>query len=258
MLAEALKFIFDKAVESVDPTPKVRQTGPRSRVVTLAGQTVVETIEKPTMTRIVHTLDDVSRLISEFGGKKPTVFVEEDGIICVLDDGDRLEKVLMQFELSDQFRVFEKLKHGLQQRELVRILRTSLAGCVEHNEFLKIVRQLEFDVNRNARGSVSHTKESLGRSVDKEVRTKAGDMPEEISVRLPLFKVPHDIPSEMVLQCAVTLDIDNEKIAIEPTGSSLSAERNAVMLNIVNHLDGIVGEKVTVVSGRCEIAAIAN
>lgn len=256
MIAEALKLIFDKAEQSVDPTPKVRHIGPRTRVVTLAGKMIEETIAKPTLTRIAHTLDDVARLIEKFHGESPTVFVQEDGITVILDDDDRLERIEMLFELSDQFAVFMQLATGKQQRELVRVLRTSLAGCIEHNDFLQIVRQLEFDVNRGSRGTVSHTKESLGRSVNKEVRANAGEMPEQISVRLPLFKVPHDIPSEMVLQCAVTLDIDNERIAIEPTGSSLSAERHRVMSGIVEHLDAIVGEDVTVVSGRCEVAEL--
>lgn len=258
MIAEALKFIFDKADKSVNLVSTVRKTGPRERVVLLAGEETVETVERPLVQRTSLTLDAVALLTTNFKGDRPSAYVNESGIAVILDNDDRLERVEMEFLLSDQYQAFVKLADGLDQRRLIRSLRTSLAGCIDHANFVQILRQLEFDVNHGSRSDVHHGQESLGRKVEKEVRAKAGEMPEEIVIRLPLYKVPHDVPTIIELKCAVTMDIDNEQISIEATGDSLSRESKRVMTDIIGRLDGMMPEECLVVFGDCDVAALVE
>lgn len=258
MLRDALEFIFKTAHDSVDPKPHFRKLGPLTRVVTLAGKETVEGIEAPRIDRVAEDLGSIAVLIDEFGGVKPTVFISEGGIQVVLDDDDRLEKVTMQFEQSDQFLVLRSLAAGVSQPTLVRTLRTKLAGCVGNENTLAIIRQMEFDVNRGARGNVQHTKESLGRSIEKEVRTKAGELPETLRVVVPLFSVPHDVPTDITLECAVSIDIENEKIALEPTGDSLIREKKRIMSVIAARLAESVPEGTVVVFGSASCRKVAE
>jgi len=249
MLKEALEFIFNSANIAANPVPSMRMTGARQRIVTLNGFDTEEELEAPRISRTANTLNSAALLIERFKGELPTVYLGESGVHAMLDDEDRLEDVRMNFELSDQYNVLLELKHGVSQKDLVKILRTKLAGCVSHENFLSIVRQLEFDVNRGSRGEVQHTKESLGRTVEKNVRAKAGEMPEELRITLPLFSIPHDIPTEITLVCAVTIDIDNEKISVETTGDSLIRERKRVLGSIADRLQQVLPEDAKLVFG---------
>lgn len=252
MLKDALEFIFGQANNAANPTPSTRMLGPRTRIVSLEGEESTETLEPPLVKRTAETLGCVGEL-SEKYGKAPAAYVNESGITVVLDNEDRLEAVRMQFQFSDPYKALLSLEDGMAQRALVKVLRTTLAGCVDHEGFLAIVRQLEFDVNRGARADLKHTKESMGRSVEKEVRANAGEMPEEIRIVVPLFTVPHDVPTEITLMCAVTLDIDNERIGIAPTGDSLAREQKRVMTEIVSRLDALMPDESLVVFGTCEV-----
>lgn len=249
MITEALEFLFGKSDEFANRKPQVEKLGPRKQAVTLNGNREIEILDPEPLVRIADTLGSVATLVNEFGGDKPTFYVNHEGVAVVLDDCDRVERVSMKFQESVQFATLKQLESGRDQRTVVRLLRTTLAGCVDHNEFLGMVRQLEFDVNRGMRADVQHTKESLGRSVEKEVRSRAGEMPESVRVRVPLFTVPHDINTTIELECAITLDIDNEKIAIEATGDTLERERKRVLLDIIGHLDSLVGDNAVVVFG---------
>ena len=253
MISEALEFIFGKAEEAANPRPESYKLGKRRRIVTLAGEQHEEEIEPPKLSRRAHSLDSVATLTEEFSGEVATAFVAEDGIKVILDDDDRMETVVMSFEHSEQFNELCRLANGETQRKLVKILRTKLAGCVNNDLFTAIVRQLEFDVQRGSRSDIQHGGESLGNSVEKQVRAKAGEMPEEIRVTVPLFSVPHDVPTEITLTCAVTLDLDNQRIEIEPTGDSLLREKKRILQEIIGTLDSRMPEKAAVVFGSVSV-----
>ncbi|MDM4015812.1 hypothetical protein [Roseiconus lacunae] len=258
MLRDALEFVFSKADESTNPRPHIIQTGRRKVLRVLNGKVDETEIERPSLIREVETLRDVMTLVATFKGSEPTIFVSEERIDVVLDNDDRLEKVSMRLQHSPQFVALLTLAEGRQQRELVRVLRTRLAGCVDNKDFLSIVRQVEFDVNRGSHGTVNHTGESLGRSVTMEARTKVGEIPEEIIVRLPLFQVPHDLATEMVLRCAVTVEPESQKISIEPTGNVLAVERKRVMSEVIELLESHNDADATIVSGRCEVSGLVT
>lgn len=249
MLKDALDFIFAKSQESANPVPSIRSLGRRRRVVTLRGVETEEMIEPERLQRDASTLESVAALSERFGGEKLTAFVGSESVCVVLDDDDRVETVDMQFCYSPQFLTLGQLRDGVDQKTLVKTLRTKLAGVVANEDFLKIVRQVEFDVARGSRGEVSHQKESLGRSVEKQVRANAGEVPETIRVVLPLYSVPADVPTTISLDCAVTIDMDSERIAIEPTGDSLSREKSRVAAEIVDRLAGMMPEGALVVEG---------
>jgi hypothetical protein len=257
MLKDVLEYIFETAREDANPKPHMIPTGPLTRMMIMKGQAEDVVLQAPSLQRTAHTLTSVVQLVKTYGDYA-AVYVYEKGIEVILDDSDRVETVVMQFELSDQFKALMELKHGVVQKKLVRALRTTLAGCVGREDFLQICRQIEFDVNRASRGEFSNTKESLGRSVEREVRAKAGEMPEEVFVTVPLYSVPHDVNTNITLQCAVMLDIEAETIALEPTGNSLMREKKAVIDAIAAKIKDDLGEDAIVVAGSVATAPIVG
>lgn len=255
MLREALDFIFTRADEAANPKPIVRKVNPRLRKVYYAGIAEDEEVDRPLAKHKLNTIDSLARFAENFGQDPSVLYLAEDGIKLVLDDADRQEMAWMGFEYSPQFTAMMGLQNGLSQKALVRTLRTVMAGCVRNDDIIKIIRQIEFDVNRGSRSAVSHTQESMGRSIEKQVRAQAGELPEEIRFVLPMFSTPADVNTDIELVLAVEIEMEAEKIALTPTGNSLQRERQRVMGEIFHKLESVMPEKVVIVEGSVSIAS---
>lgn len=251
MLAELFTFLFEKAETYSNPEPHIRKLDARTQVVTIRGAQYTEVLDPKPMTRYASSLASVVALTEKYG-KEPTVYLGHTGINVVLDESDRQEFVLMRFVQSEPLRTLTSLDQGVTQKQLIRILRTTLAGYVSQDSFLEVMRQLEFDVSRGGRSEIQASKESLGRSIEKEVRAKAGEMPETINVRVPYFSIPSDIKTWLMLECAVTVDIDSETVSLTTTGDCLAREQEAALNDIEDFLRGELSEDTLVVRGTCE------
>lgn len=229
MIEQALTFIYRRAHEAANVMPHERIISPRKRGVTLDGVEHVEDIEKPLLQRTVETIESVVQCVNEFGGEKPTVFVDTDGVEVILDDDDRRELVGMSFAASRQYTEFVRLMHGVTQKQIVQSLRTRLAGCVAFDHFIDLMRRMEFSEASEQGGNIQHGRDSLGASVDRAVISKMGDIPEEVGVSINRFAVPHDAACMMEFRAAVVLDTVEKRVALVPIGDEFErAERHAV------------------------------
>jgi len=160
-------------------------------------------------------------MANEFGhGENAAVYLNLENAEAVLDESDRRESVFIRFHRSRQLNQLNQLAEGVSPKQLTRILVTSLAGCVTNEDFLKIVRQVQFDTMRETKQTNSHSKESLGRKVEKSVAANAGEVPEFLNVNLPMIR-PIGINTSQQIRCAVLIDIDAETIALIPIGSEM-------------------------------------
>ena len=156
-----------------------------------------------TLAHDAHTLGSIADLIRQFGGEKPTGYVAPGGVRVVLDYADREERVDMSFEKSPQAIALEKLAGGVSQKELIKALRTDLAGCFPAETFLPIVRNLTFNGATSAHADRQHGRDSLGSTVDRNVAANAGEIPETLRFKFPLYTVPHDVVTDVDLECAI-------------------------------------------------------
>ncbi len=252
-LTEALKFIFGQAETYADPKPQVRRIGALKQVVTIRGESHEEALEPKSLNHRARTIASLIEIINRFGGEQSVAYVNVDGIVVVLDTATRLETAKLTFEPSPQTLAFDRLKQGVPQYEMVKLLRTKLFGCIDHDGLIDIMKNIEFDVNRGTRGSVNHQKESLGRSVEMEVRAKAGEIPEVVRVRMPLLDVPSCCSTFVAFDAAIMLDAQKELIALEPVGTQLTDEYDRVVGEIMTDLESQVSDKTLVVFGDHEL-----
>lgn len=251
MLRDMLEFLWKQSEEARNPAPHVLDLGARDRLVTLNGTQSYIKKDPPRCSRSLSSLESVAVLLSKHGTENAVTYVDFDGISGFLDDEDRIEQFMMNFESSAQIQALNLCGSGMTQRGLVRVLRTSLAGCVRHESIVPLVRQIEFNVDRGSRSELKTNSESMGRSVEKQVRAKAGEIPDELRMTLPLFSVPHDMVTDIEITCAVEIDMDAEKISLIPTSDSLERERNRVVGEIRERLASLVPEgRGIVLAGR--------
>lgn len=253
MLKEVLEYIFKEAREGANPKPHVENIGKRLQRVTING--MMEDVELPRrgIRRTVATIESLVSLATQFGGEKVTIFCNEVEIVCVLDDDDRTETVTLPLEHSKQFNIFRHLEAGMGQKELVRTLRTSLAGCVQYEDIVPLFRQIQFGVHRGSGGEAGHQRQSLGRSVEMEVAAKAGEIPEEVRVRLPLFTVPGDVNTDIDFLAAIDIDIEKERVCLIPVGDAIADKTQEVIGRLRDRIIDGVGDDVIVVFGETDL-----
>lgn len=253
MLKEVIEYIFKEARDGANPRPHVESIGPRAQRVTLNGVMDEFVLPRQTMSRSVTTIESLVALATEFGGNNVTIFCNEEEIVCVLDDDDRTETVRLPLEHSKQFNIFRHLEAGMGQKELVRTLRTSLAGCVQYEDIVPLFRQIQFGVHRGAGGEAGHQRQSLGRSVEMEVAAKAGEIPEEVRVRLPLFTVPGDVNTDIDFLAAIDIDIEKERVCLIPVGDAIADKTQEVVGRLRDRIIDGVGDDVIVVFGETDL-----
>lgn len=236
MIKEALSFIYARAHEAANPTPHVREISPRRRGVTLNGREEIEEIDPPDFDRTVYTVESLADVIKSFGGTSPTVYVNGSGLMAVLCSDDRRERVSMQFSESEQATAFNRLRSGVGQKEMIRMLRTTFAGCVDFDHFLSLVRRMEFAESSEHKGEVLHGRDSLGASVDRAVVSSMGEIPEEVRVTFNLFARPHDVPCRVSFNAAVILDTTAKTIALVPIGDEYTRARDEAMESLTKTL----------------------
>lgn len=110
------------------------------------------------------------------------------------------------------------LQNAWTQRQVVRALRGPLQGTC-NPAYLQIFRSIDFQRAKQAKAALSHSKESMGRSVESVAQSSAGELPEELVFDLTHYLI--DVPVDpMTVRFALDVDHETEKFQISPIGTS--------------------------------------
>ncbi len=87
--------------------------------------------------------------------------------------------------LAEQAEEPEPMTH----RDFVKFLRIKLAGCADDtlDALIRTIRKISFAASDQGTSDVSRGRESMSRSLLSEVAAEAGDIPEQIALRVRLF-----------------------------------------------------------------------
>ena len=179
---------------------------------------------------------DMAKTWSEYC-KIVSIWASRQGVVCLLDDATRRDRVSMLLSWSEQLAVLKGFAQPtptwMKQEDLVRVLRISLAGCVP-TSLLPIVRKTKFRQNAEGETEVAHGKASMGRSMEREL-TGTSNIPEQITVIVPLwqgFQAHHPYPVE----CAIEIDVVTERFAIVPLPGEIERAIRKGESDLINHL----------------------
>lgn len=235
-IADALQLIFDQTSVGQHPKPHVRRLNHREQVVTVNGESVTELLRAPSFDREATSLESFAAQLMAFNAVAQAAYVSHDEVKAVLDDAERDEFLYLFPKPSEAYSKLDRLAAGVSQAELVRELRTSLAGAVSHDELLSVIREIQFDTQARTNAKATRQAESMGRSVEREVRAGAGEIPERVTLSINRFACPVDFNSKIHVECAVNLDLQKETIALIPVDDCLATETARVVSEMAEKL----------------------
>ena len=236
MIKDMLEFLYKKAEEGSHPEPHQVPLGGRHFDMYVKGEKTSSSMKKPMLNHSVDSLLSLMKIVDNYGNN-PAVYVGKDGVDSILDDDDRLERASIDFEQSPQLIAIGRAAGGLTQAEFVRMLRTTLSGCVQHETFLSIVRQVRWELGQERTGSVKHGSDSLGNKVNRSVTANAGEMPETVRVSMPYLVKPTDAAIHLDFECAVDIDLDRQTIALLTVGDQLQVQIAIGIAKVVEQLE---------------------
>lgn len=121
-------------------------------------------------------------------GEWATVWYARSGVVALMEDSTRRDRVTMPLALSPQVKTMlalEQSQKELTQKDLLRLLRISLKGCVELS-LIETLRSVKFTANSDGRSEISQGKSSIGKRLETEL-TGVKAIPEYVTVSLPVF-----------------------------------------------------------------------
>lgn len=129
------------------------------------------------------------------------------------------------------------------QQQVVAGLRTTLAGTFDE-KLLPIFRRLDFQRKNDGSKTVTHTGESLGKSIEARAQTASGEIPETLVFDLPVYS--NILAPTVTLRFALDVDPSQELIKIAPVGDCITDAYKACIRSIVADLKQKLPEALVV------------
>ncbi|MEO1063772.1 MAG: hypothetical protein AAFZ07_20330 [Actinomycetota bacterium] len=230
---ETLEKIQDTAVKASGADGKLQVVdlpGPPGTyaLVKPSGHHEVRRAEPGARCHQLRSVEEVGGFVTEaterLGGVSPTVWYDEDGVVVVLDDGPgehREHRCEVVLDWSPEFRLLRALggldggsPRALSQRELIVTLRTRFAACLDDagRELIRVLRTIRFSDVSGGNATVETGRESLGRDLESEVRSEAGDIPDEVVLDVRIFDDPA-LQRRQTVRCL--LEINTREVTFE-------------------------------------------
>ena len=240
MLAEMISKIADLTLGGVDfkshPLPGGREVLVRQPDGTVTRERIPPGDRKYAM----GDLDSFSQLLDE--ADNGIVFVEPGQVgksftvTAFYDEHDRREFVYWTIQPSQPLLALLNLGTWNKHKIVVELIRDKLFDCVPA-DLLHQLRSIDFTRRNDGSRTIEHGRESLGRSVEMQVQSKRGELPEVFEMTLPWFAT--DPVNEGCYRLSVTLDLDavNESIRLVVRGDELEqANQQAIRMvrDVVN------------------------
>lgn len=162
----------------------------------------------------LHSVGEVARFCSYAAGDlsgRPVVFVGEHRVVIVIDDRPesyRENRADVVFQRTPEHELLDNLARQMfSQKQLIRLLRVELAECAtaSSQQLLATSRRIVATTSSKASGEVRNGKESIGRDIEAEILSSAGEIAEEVEFSLRLFTDP-ELQRRHTITCAVEWD----------------------------------------------------
>ena len=221
--AEALT----KAVQILD-TPD-----PRKKLLVQSGKHEEIAVPPPFREHMVGSLAD----LIAYAEKQPKAVVWHypAGVVLILDDDDRRDRVKFPLEFSDAWAKLKELDGGLTplaQKDFVRLLRIHLGASAAT---ITVFRKLNFQTQISGGGEIQKTRESLGKSIEAEVQGTS-DLPEDLVVSVPIYETAGERQTYSV-RLLLEYDAQAQRILVTPEPGLLAELEETHQADIRSRLE---------------------
>jgi hypothetical protein len=201
-------YLLNGEPRIAEPKPRLHQAADLSAVVAFA-------------LRVRDNNDEMPDIRS--GGTCPTVWYHRSGVVCLLDDATRRDRVELKLAYSPQLLELMALdgkRRKWEQAELILWLRVFFSGCLgEHPDFLPLLRNIRWQSSNEGAGSIQHGKASVGRAIQAELSSEK-PLPEVVTFDVPVFAGCLSLVKASV-PCAVEIAVKDERITLIPLAGEI-------------------------------------
>ncbi len=218
---------------------------------------------------VAESLDSIVQLTDKFAtdraDKKIFVFVSQGGIVTLLDEDDRKERLSFDMRLSDAMCAIEGLAdptepgedppYAFGQRDFIDFLRRKVNGEVEPDSLISSVRQVKFTKSDNGESKIQTGRESIGRQVEAEM-TGADKIPDEVTISVPYYENVRDSGGNL-FKVAVDFVLDTNiaegKFLLRPKAGEIDRVREESVENVLLMIQkSVTAKNVRVFAGKPE------
>lgn len=212
----------------------------RRKLLVQANKHEFVAVPAPPRAHTVFTLADLLAYADKSGGAEIdpdddeqeesatplVIWHNRDGVVLVLDDGDRRDRVSFMLELSRPWRILQAIESGndsFSQKDFIRLLRNEFAVS---EAIVGEFRKINFKVLAQTSGEVARGRESLGKQIETEVKTGAAELREELLLEAPIYVNPQE---DQPYRVKLLLDYDAQagKILASVQADALSRAMDA-------------------------------
>jgi hypothetical protein len=188
-------------------------------------------------------------------GHNVALWYHRTGLIALLDDDTRRDKVTLPLELSPQIKTLQELEktpRTFKQHEFRKLLRITFCDCLALcPNLIAIIERVKFRVGGQVEAAVGHGKASVGRQLESEV-TGTGSIPEYVDLYVPIFASGFSGGSfsGCRVRCALEPDAPSESFQLIPLPGQIEeaiAWGESQIAKVIAEAD--LGESVAVYHG---------
>jgi len=237
MITEALQYFTSLARTSNDPKLILDQEGiesPRSATYVIGEKIVDVPISKPPRDHHVGSLEDLIALANRFGFPAVVWYCISCVWLVIDDDGHRCERAAFNLELSDTWKLLKELRQRrteFDHKSFCKLLRIDLAKALPPGALLEIVRSVSFEAGTVVKAKVTRQMESMGRDITSAVSGER-DIPETVTLLVPVFKSPRLINDRYSVSCAVDVDPERGTFKLFPVPDEIERVEQLAIENI--------------------------
>lgn len=225
MLREFLELLQTTAVEAAGPQ-KLAIESKRIAYFSIGGKRESIAIPPPPRTHQVQDVASFLRAASRYGPEAdtsvgPSLWHNDTSLIAILNDvEDRYDTVTLKLVQSETFQWLTKIGSvTMDQRTMVRALRTTLNGCVPES-LLPAIRKLEVSTAGKTSSDMTHGRERGTKEFASELAGTAA-IPEEIQVICRVYDT-FDINLAVSVRCALDIQLPQMEFRLIPLPNQLT------------------------------------
>ncbi|MGA2035377.1 MAG: hypothetical protein ABSG68_24280 [Thermoguttaceae bacterium] len=166
----------------------------------------------------------------------PVVWHNEEGVVLVLDDDDRRDRVTFALHNSRRFLILKqcmKERAWMKQPAFIRLLRIDLA--LDNLRVVGQFRRLDWETGQRGSSEVRPGADRLGKEIMAKVQG-VDELPEELSIPCPVYCDMGE-REEYVIRCALEIDAVNQAFQLLPIADELEYIVDLAQASIRARLD---------------------
>lgn len=250
--AEAIRLIQETAVKASGASGKatiidLRDTDSGAKkflIVKPDGSTEQVAFEPYPRTHQLGSIDQFADFVPNAEERKitanPTIWVCSGGVKLIFDDsaGSRREcHAYVGLTATAAYAFLLASDRRFNQKDFVKLLRYTLWECLDDagRLGLKAIRSFSSKNFVTSHGNVEHGRQSLGKELESEIRSDAGDIPEELTLHVRLF-TDRALTRRFPIKCAIDIEPAEGTFSLRPLPEQLDAAVDEQLQAIANRL----------------------